>query len=291
MAMKQLLILSGKGGTGKTTVASAFIQLSQARAFADCDVDAPNLHLVANCDSEPQREDYYGLPKAQIHTDACLKCGSCQYHCQFKAIEKQDGVYKVNPFACEGCGVCSYVCPANAITMEEMLAGEMQLFQNADNVFSTAQLKMGSGNSGKLVTEVKKRMRRTAKDAEIAIIDGSPGIGCPVIASLSGVNMALIVAEPSVSGISDLERIIHTAEIFHVIPIVCVNKYDTNVENTDKIEDFCYRRDIPFVGRIPFDMEAVQAINNGQTIVERDCAAGRAVREIYTKTMELFQYM
>ena len=291
MAMKQLLILSGKGGTGKTTVASAFIQLSQARAFADCDVDAPNLHLVANCDSEPQREDYYGLPKAQIHTDACLKCGSCQYHCQFKAIEKQDGVYKVNPFACEGCGVCSYVCPANAITMEEMLAGEMQLFQNADNVFSTAQLKMGSGNSGKLVTEVKKRMRRTAKDAEIAIIDGSPGIGCPVIASLSGVNMALIVAEPSVSGISDLERIIHTAEIFHVIPVVCVNKYDTNVENTDKIEDFCYHRDIPFVGRIPFDMEAVQAINNGQTIVERDCAAGRAVREIYTKTMELFQYM
>lgn len=291
MAMKQLLILSGKGGTGKTTVASAFIQLSQARAFADCDVDAPNLHLVANCDSEPQREDYYGLPKAQIHTDACLKCGSCQYHCQFKAIEKQDGVYKVNPFACEGCGVCSYVCPANAITMEEMLAGEMQLFQNADNVFSTAQLKMGSGNSGKLVTEVKKRMRRTAKDAEIAIIDGSPGIGCPVIASLSGVNMALIVAEPSVSGISDLERIIHTAEIFHVIPVVCVNKYDTNVENTDKIEDFCYHRDIPFVGRIPFDMEAVQAINNGQTIVERDCAAGRAVREIYEKTMELFQYM
>lgn len=291
MAMKQLLILSGKGGTGKTTVASAFIQLSQARAFADCDVDAPNLHLVANCDSEPQREDYYGLPKAQIHTDTCLKCGSCQYHCQFKAIEKQDGVYKVNPFACEGCGVCSYVCPANAITMEEMLAGEMQLFQNADNVFSTAQLKMGSGNSGKLVTEVKKRMRRTAKDAEIAIIDGSPGIGCPVIASLSGVNMALIVAEPSVSGISDLERIIHTAEIFHVIPVVCVNKYDTNVENTDKIEDFCYRRDIPFVGRIPFDMEAVQAINNGQTIVERDCAAGRAVREIYEKTMELFQYM
>ena len=291
MAMKQLLILSGKGGTGKTTVASAFIQLSQARAFADCDVDAPNLHLVANCDSEPQREDYYGLPKAQIHTDTCLKCGSCQYHCQFKAIEKQDGVYKVNPFACEGCGVCSYVCPANAITMEEMLAGEMQLFQNADNVFSTAQLKMGSGNSGKLVTEVKKRMRRTAKDAEIAIIDGSPGIGCPVIASLSGVNMALIVAEPSVSGISALERIIHTAEIFHVIPVVCVNKYDTNVENTDKIEDFCYRRDIPFVGRIPFDMEAVQAINNGQTIVERDCAAGRAVREIYTKTMELFQYM
>ena len=175
--------------------------------------------------------------------------------------------------------------------MQDVQAGEMQLFINPDNVFSTAQLKMGSGNSGMLVTQVKKRMRFGAKDAglnpDIAIIDGSPGIGCPVIASLSGVQLALIVAEPSVSGISDLERIIHTAEIFHVIPAVCVNKYDTNIENTDKIEDFCYRRDIPFVGRIPFDLEAVKAINSGETIVDRDCAAGRAVREIYEKTMTL----
>jgi cellulose biosynthesis protein BcsQ len=124
-------------------------------------------------------------------------------------------------------------------------------------------------------------------DAEFAIIDGSPGIGCPVIASLSGVDLALIVAEPSVSGISDLERIVHTAGIFHVLPVVCVNKYDTNIENTNKIEDYCYRNDIPFMGRIPFDLEAVQAINSGQTIVDRDCAAGRAVKEIYDQTMQL----
>ena len=167
----------------------------------------------------------------------------------------------------------------------------MQLYIDPNNVFSTAQLKMGSGNSGKLVTEVKKRMRFGARDAglspEVAIIDGSPGIGCPVIASLSGIQLALVVAEPSVSGISDLERIVHTAEIFHVIPAVCVNKYDTNIENTEKIEDFCYRHDIPFVGRIPFDLEAVKAINNGETIIDRDCAAGRAVREIYEKTMTL----
>ena len=289
--MKQLLILSGKGGTGKTTVASAFVKLSQTQAFADCDVDAPNLHLVTQCTAAPQTDAYFGLPKAYIDPSNCISCGRCAYHCQFKAIEKIDGARRVNQFACEGCGVCAYVCPRGAIEMQDVQAGEMQLFINPDNVFSTAQLKMGSGNSGMLVTQVKKRMRFGAKDAglnpDIAIIDGSPGIGCPVIASLSGVQLALIVAEPSVSGISDLERIIHTAEIFHVIPAVCVNKYDTNIENTDKIEDFCYRRDIPFVGRIPFDLEAVKAINSGETIVDRDCAAGRSVREIYEKTMTL----
>lgn len=289
--MKQLLILSGKGGTGKTTVASAFVKLSQTQAFADCDVDAPNLHLVTQCTAAPQTDAYFGLPKAYIDPSNCISCGRCAYHCQFRAIEKIDGVRRVNQFACEGCGVCAYVCPRGAIEMQDVQAGEMQLFINPDNVFSTAQLKMGSGNSGMLVTQVKKRMRFGAKDAglnpDIAIIDGSPGIGCPVIASSSGVQLALIVAEPSVSGISDLERIIHTAEIFHVIPAVCVNKYDTNIENTDKIEDFCYRRDIPFVGRIPFDLEAVKAINSGETIVDRDCAAGRAVREIYEKTMTL----
>ena len=289
--MKQLLILSGKGGTGKTTVASAFVKLSQTQAFADCDVDAPNLHLVTQCTAAPQTDAYFGLPKAYIDPSNCISCGRCAYHCQFRAIEKIDGARRVNQFACEGCGVCAYVCPRGAIEMQDVQAGEMQLFINPDNVFSTAQLKMGSGNSGMLVTQVKKRMRFGAKDAglnpDIAIIDGSPGIGCPVIASLSGVQLALIVAEPSVSGISDLERIIHTAEIFHVIPAVCVNKYDTNIENTDKIEDFCYRRDIPFVGRIPFDLEAVKAINSGETIVDRDCVAGRAVREIYEKTMTL----
>lgn len=288
--MKQLLILSGKGGTGKTTVASAFIKLAQARAFADCDVDAPNLHLVTQCQTQPEREDYYGLPKARINSDVCIKCGSCYYHCQFHAVQKKDGAYRVDPFACEGCGVCSYVCPVGAIELQELQAGEMELYREGERIFSTAQLKMGSGNSGKLVTQVKKRMSRAAgKSADFAIIDGSPGIGCPVIASLSGADMALIVAEPSISGISDLERIIHTAEIFQVIPAVCVNKYDTNVENTDKIEDFCYRRDIPFVGRIPFDREAVRAINDGQTIIDRPCAAGTAVREIFDKTMALFQ--
>lgn len=290
--MKQLLVLSGKGGTGKTTVASAMIQLAQAQAYADCDVDAPNLHLVTSQKAAPQQEDYYALPKAEIQQERCQHCGQCAAHCRFGAILQQTArgqqpLYQVDAFACEGCTVCAYVCPAQAITMKAAAAGTMTLYQEPQKVFSTAQLKMGSGNSGMLVTKVKRRLKKAAS-CDFAIIDGSPGIGCPVIASLNGADMALLVAEPSISGISDLERIIHTAEIFHVITVVCVNKYDTNLENTAKIEDYCYRRDIPYVGNIPFDLDAVRAINEGKTIVGIDCPAGQAVKEIYAKTMEIF---
>ena len=213
--MKQLLILSGKGGTGKTTIASAFIKLSKAEAYADCDVDAPNLHLITGWDSEPEKSDYYGLPTAHINPELCIKCDKCRENCRFDAISAE-GCYKVNPFACEGCGVCQYVCPVDAITLMPAIAGELKLYSNKEKAFSTAQLKMGKGTSGMLVTEVKKQMKDAAADAEIAIIDGSPGIGCPVIASLSGVDMVLIVAEPSISGISDMERIINTADKFRV---------------------------------------------------------------------------
>ena len=164
------------------------------------------------------------------------------------------------------------------------------LYRNAQSIFSTAQLKMGSGASGKLVAEVKKRMLASVlPKTEFAIIDGSPGIGCPVIASLSGVSMALIVAEPSRSGISDIERIIRTAGVFQTLICVCVNKADVHSELTKQIEHFCEEEHIPFVGTIPFDPQAVTAINSGKTIVEIDCPSGRAVREIYTKTMRLLQ--
>ena len=287
--MKQLLILSGKGGTGKTTVAGALIKLSLARAYADCDVDAPNLHLSMTQTGEAERLDYYGMPKAQIDAEICIGCGQCEENCRFDAIVCENG-YVVDPFSCEGCGVCEAICPVNAVSMNPAIAGEQMLYRAAHSVFSTAQLKMGSGTSGKLVTEVKKRMLSSLlPETELAIIDGSPGIGCPVIASLSGVSMVLIVAEPSVSGISDMERIIRTAEIFHTQLCVCVNKADVNYELTRQIERFCEEKHIPFVGTIPYDPQAVTAINDGITIVEIDCPSGRAVRQIYAETLRLLQ--
>lgn len=283
--MKQLLILSGKGGTGKTTIASAFIKLANIRAYADCDVDAPNLHLVLNQLSEPRRSDYYGLDKAEIDNSLCIECGACKENCAFGAIQYNDK-YRVDYFACEGCGVCEFVCPTKAITLKPSVAGELILYKDK-TIFSTAQLKMGSGNSGLLVTDVKRQLKEAAEDIEFAIIDGSPGIGCPVIASLSGVDMVLIVAEPSISGISDMERIIRTAKGFQTKIAICVNKYDTNIDNTEKIKEYCKTYDYPFVGEIPFDKEALVAINNDQTIVDIDCASGRATKELYEKTKKI----
>src|SRR5574344_1009815 len=285
--MKQLLILSGKGGTGKTTIASAFIKLSSAKIYADCDVDAPNLHLIMAQNIEPKRSDYFGMPKAEIDADKCIECGLCKENCRFDAISNENG-FMVDTYACEGCGVCEAVCPANAVSLKPAVAGELMLYADDNNVFSTAQLKMGSGTSGKLVTKVKKQRKPAASpDTKLAIIDGYPGIGCPVIASLSGVDMVLIVAEPSISGISDMERIINTAAKLGTKTVVCINKFDTNIEKTETIEEYCKKQGLPFVGKIPFDSGAVKAINNGQTIVDINCISGTAVKEVYFKTMNL----
>lgn len=287
--MKQLLILSGKGGTGKTTVASALIKLSQAKAFADCDVDAPNLHLILKSETEPERQDYFGMEKAFIEADKCKACGLCMDTCNFDAISKIGDNYKVDLYACEGCGVCEMVCPNKAISLKPDKAGKMMLYKDEASVFSTAQLKMGRGTSGKLVSEVKKQLRESVSDdVEYAIIDGSPGIGCPVIASMSGADMVLIVAEPSVSGISDMKRILKTAEKFSTDTMVCVNKYDTNLKLTAEIEDYCRKNNILFLAGIPFDKEAIRAVNEGLTIVDVDCISGDAIHKIYNQIFELY---
>ena len=286
--MKKLLILSGKGGTGKTTTAAAFIEFSKARAIADCDVDAPNLHLVTKMNTKAEKSDFIGAEKAYIDPDKCVGCKICKDHCRFDAIKvNENGLCEIKEYACEGCGVCEYVCPAGAVKMLEDVAGEKELYKG-DTVFSTATLKMGRGNSGKLVTDVKKDMAAAApKGIEVAIIDGSPGIGCPVIASVSGVDLVLIVAEPSISGKSDLERIIKTTEILQTKAVVCVNKYDTNLGQTNEIIQMCDKLGVPFIGKVPYDKRASKAINKGISLALYDCPARDALYEIYKKTIEV----
>lgn len=278
--MKQLLILSGKGGTGKTTVASAFIELSKGKAFADCDVDAPNLHLVMSQLSEPVKTDYYGFGKAVIDQEKCIRCGLCEENCNFGAIKD----FSIGEFECEGCGVCVEICPVKAITMQEHVSGDMMLYKNDGRVFSTAQLKMGSGASGKLVTAVKQQLTQEAPDSTLAIIDGSPGIGCPVIASISGVDFVLIVAEPTISGMHDMKRIIETSKHFGVSCAVCINKFDVNEDTANEIESYCNGLSVPVIGRIPYDGTVVKAVNNCQSIATYpESPAGKAIKAIWDK--------
>jgi len=289
-AMKQLLILSGKGGTGKTTVAASFIALAHAKAYADCDVDAPNLHLVNQHVKRPQNTAFYGMDQAEIEPSKCNACGICQTTCRFGAILKDSDLlgepyYKVNPLACEGCSICSLICPQKAIRMVPRKAGVLSLFIE-DSVFSTAKLKMGSGTSGKLVTEVKKNLLKHVSHAEVAIIDGSPGIGCPVIASMSGVDLILLVTEPTISGLSDLKRIVETAQKFQTAVAVCINKFDSHLPTTAAIEGFCQANNLPFVGKIPYDPEAVRAINEGVSLMTLSCPAADAMNQVYVHTMK-----
>lgn len=281
--MKKLLVLSGKGGTGKTTITSAFIHFENAKAYADCDVDAPNLHLVMQQENEPKTKEFIGSKKAFIQPDLCQKCGACVNACRFQAIEEDSNSFKVKEQACEGCGVCKLVCPHHAITMGDDISGQLLLFEN-EKVFSTATLKMGRGNSGKLVSEVKKELFQNTTDASLAIIDGSPGIGCPVIASVSGVDVVLLVTEPSISGFHDLKRVLKSISCFGVKILVCVNKFDVNLEQTKEIKHFCHENAIPFVGEIPYDPQVTCFMNKGETIVNYHSKVKEALYNIYLET-------
>jgi MinD superfamily P-loop ATPase len=282
--MKQLVILSGKGGTGKTTVAGAFIRLAQDKAFADCDVDAPNLHLVMNDLHRIDENEFYALKKAVKYEEACVHCGKCEQNCRFGAITNGT----VNIHHCEGCGVCEYFCTAAnltgiaAIRLEDNVSGHTYVSKVNDEIFSHAQLKIGNGASGKLVTEVRKRLYSEIKDEKFIIIDGSPGIGCPVIASVTGTDAVLVVTEPSLSGLHDLKRIVQVARRFETPCAVCINKYDINIEAAGQIEQYCHDEKILFAGRIPYDPAVIEAVNCNRSIVEYDSSpAAQAVKELW----------
>ena len=286
--MKKILILSGKGGTGKTTIASAFIEFSKSSLFADCDVDAPNLDLIIKVDGKKKENIFYGMPKAEIDEQKCIKCGKCLAYCRFGAVKKIDTGYVIDKTICEGCGVCLLKCPVNAINLNEYKSGDVIEYIGKDKMFSTAKLKMGSENSGKLVSKVKETIfNNEDKNEGISIIDGSPGIGCPVISSIAGVDFVLIVAEPSVSGISDMKRIISTVKRFNINLAVCINKFDVNIQKTNEIEDFCLKNKIECVGKISYAEIIPKTINKLKNIADIDSNVTKEILEVYNNTIKL----
>jgi MinD superfamily P-loop ATPase len=284
--VEELCVISGKGGTGKTIITASFATLSENKVIADCDVDAPDLHILLKPEIR-SIEEYRGGKVARIIEERCVKCGKCAEHCRFNAISN----FRVNTFLCEGCSVCQLVCERDAIEMREELGGYIYLSKTPYGWMSHASLLPGEENSGKLVHEVKKRARELAKKnrSKIILIDGPPGIGCPVIATLSGANIALIVTEPTLSGIHDLKRVLSVAHYFNVLPLVCVNKYDLNEEMTEKILSFCTRENIEVVGTIPFDEKVVEAMENGRIIISEGGEASSAIREVWKRVHEVLQ--
>jgi MinD superfamily P-loop ATPase len=263
--VKEITVLSGKGGTGKTTITASFAVLAKNAVITDCDVDAPDLHMLL----KPKiltKDEFRASKVALIDQDTCVECKKCEQNCRFGAIQNQ----VVDPILCEGCGVCVYVCPVAAIELETRVSGYAYISKTKYGLMSHALLNPGEENSGKLVSLVRKNAKELAEkeNCELIINDGPPGIGCPVIASLSGVNAGLIVVEPTLSGIHDMERALDLLNHFNIAALVCINKYDINIENTEKIENFCESNNIEVIGKIPFDPFVTEALVTGKTIVE-----------------------
>ncbi len=262
--MKQIVFVSGKGGTGKSTLVSSLSILVQNKMLADCDVDAPNLHILLDGEILKQ-EDYYGAKEADIDSSICIQCGLCRKTCRFDAISEE---LQVLPMKCEGCGACTLVCPVNAICLKEVKTGETYVAKTQRGTFSHALLDIGAEGSGKLVTEVRKNIYNFKNNEEWALIDGSPGIGCVVIASITGADAVVAVSEPTMSGLSDLIRVLSVAQHFQISAFVCINKYDLNPEITAQIEDYCSKNNCPVIGKIPFDPTIVKALQQFKTPIE-----------------------
>lgn len=266
--IKQLAIVSGKGGTGKTTIAAAFAALARNKVMVDCDVDAADLHLLLQPKALLQ-EKYYGGRSPHVDLGKCTQCGLCTEVCRFNAID--NGV--VDPVSCEGCGFCSHICPESAITMEEAFSGDWFVSETPHGPFVHARLGIGEENSGKLVTVVRKQAMEIAKEKnlKLILIDGPPGIGCPVTASLTGVNLVLAITEPTLSGIHDLERILKLSTHFKIPSMVCINKFDINLENSGQIVSYCEKNNSKFVGKIPYESKVVEALVRRKSVMDYPC--------------------
>jgi MinD superfamily P-loop ATPase len=277
--MREIVVLSGKGGTGKTSIVGSLAALAKGKVLADCDVDAADLHLLLKPEVKQENEFWSGQ-LAFIDEAKCTECGLCQELCRFEAIKD----YRVDPIACEGCGFCSNICPVDAITMRENMSGHWFVSDTKYGPLVHARLGIAQENSGKLVAQVRQEARRLAeaKGLDYIISDGPPGIGCPVISSLSGASLALMVTEPTLSGIHDLDRVLGVCRHFGVPALVTINKYDLNEENSRRIEDYCRKQEVGLAAKIPFDNAVTEAIVRGLPVVEyADGAVSRAIEALW----------
>lgn len=271
--MREVVIISGKGGTGKTSLSASFSYLAQADAVVcDCDVDAANMHLLLDADFKEQK-DFHSGELAIIDPKICTNCGECFNVCRFDAITKEESYHEVDPISCEGCHYCSRICPVEAITMQRQKTGDLYIsgIKNGATMVH-AKLGFGAENSGKLVSKVKQIAKELAlkTDKEYVITDGSPGIGCPVISSLSGANLVVIVTEATVSGLHDLQRVHQLTKTFNLKVVVIINKYDLNENISQKIEDYLENEAIKVLTKLPYDENFTKAMSEAKPIVEFD---------------------
>ncbi len=261
----EIAIVSGKGGTGKTTIAAAFAAIAGNLILADCDVDAPDLHILLHPEIIT-KTDFVGSKVAYIDPELCTECGLCSEHCRFEAAHPPE----IDRMACEGCSVCAFVCPEHAIEMKDRVSGHLFESTTRFGPMSHAKLLPGEGNSGKLVTDVRQLGIKLASAAgrERVLIDGSPGIGCPVIATVTGLTMGVVVTEPTLSGVHDMERILSLLQRFNVKSGVIINKYDINIENTEQIEKYCASIGVTVLGRVPFDRTMTKSMVAAKTVPE-----------------------
>ncbi len=283
------MIISGKGGTGKTVIAASVAALAKKKVMGDCDVDASNLYLLLNHKIKEKYNFYAGLIPI-IDLEKCTNCGCCRQVCRFDAIKKINGQTVIDLISCEGCGLCALVCPMQAIQMKENLCGEWYISETNYGPLVHARLGIAEENSGKLVTLVRQNAQKIAKknNLELIIVDGPPGIGCPLIATLSGANLAAVVTEPTLSGIHDLERVIKVAQHFGVKTAVIINKFDINLENTAKITKWCKDTQVEIIGKIHFDNVITEALVKGLPVVEYcDNKVAVEIKDIWQKLEHL----
>jgi len=269
--MKEIVIISGKGGTGKTSLTASFSVLGGKNVIvADCDVDAADMHLLLEPDFEDS-EDFYSGELAYISQNECIRCGRCFDVCRFNAINVISDKYTVNELNCEGCGYCARVCPTEAITNKPLKVGKWYTSNiKTGSIMVHAKLGIGADNSGKLVAKVKNEAKEIAEDEfkDYVIVDGSPGVGCPVVSSLSGAKYVVIVTEPSVSGLHDLKRVYELVKKFNIKTGCIINKYDINPEIASEIKEYLIKENINHISNLPYDEDFTKAMTAGLTIVE-----------------------